>query len=277
MALRARRRETDPETSVRPVHRRRRTFQSIGDQGPGALVPRRPYRRHQQIPGHPVFRPPLSPPRDRAWGATPRLMEGADGDLRSKKDPPSRGLGMLAETMSWLQEGESCDRTNCRGRAQAVGRRTRRGARRRGEGPRRVADDVLPGTDRPICPPTRPRSSYGRANSMGSGMRQHDDVAKEMPIVPARLRASAAQQFVEVTPQIDPADGTIPAGVATVGAAPPLARHGQTQAPPGRPRRRRLRPEAHVGDRTGHGGQALSCPRREHCLAVGRHPRTSTR
>ena len=43
-----------------------------------------------------------------------------------------------------------------------------------------------------------------------------------MPIVPAWLRVSAQQQFVEVTGQIDPAAGTIPDGVATVGEAPPL-------------------------------------------------------
>ena len=62
-------------------------------------------------------------------------------------------------------------------------------------------------------------------------MRQHDDVAKEMPIVPAWLRASAAQQFVEVTRRSTPQTGRSRQVNGHRRCRTTLARHGQTQAP----------------------------------------------
>ena len=101
------------------------------------------------------------------------------------------------------------------------------------------------GTGSPYLPADPAAVELWARQLYGFGMRQHDDVAKEMPIVPAWLRASAAQQFVEVTPQIDPADGTIPAGVATVGVAPPLP----DMAKPKRPARKTAAKKAPAGKR----------------------------
>lgn len=78
------------------------------------------------------------------------------------------------------------------------------------------------GTGSPYLPADPAAVELWARQLYGFGMRLDDTAAKEMPIVPAWMRASAEQQFVEVTAQIDVADGTIPAGVATVGVAPPL-------------------------------------------------------
>lgn len=78
------------------------------------------------------------------------------------------------------------------------------------------------GTQSPYLP-ADPAAVEGWARQLyGLGVRCDKELATEMPIVPAWLRVSAQQQFVEVTGQIDPAAGTIPDGVATVGEAPPL-------------------------------------------------------
>ena len=78
------------------------------------------------------------------------------------------------------------------------------------------------GTQSPYLP-AEPAAVEGWARQLyGLGVRCDKELATEMPIVPAWLRVSAQQQFVEVTGQIDPAAGTIPEGVATVGTAPAL-------------------------------------------------------
>ena len=104
MALRARRRETDGETSFE-LHIVDAGPWLIGDQGHGHwfhgdrvgatvkfLGTRVFVRRCRQL--------------ELGWGRdTPVSWKAQMGDLRSKKDPLSRGLGLIEQTMSWLQEG----------------------------------------------------------------------------------------------------------------------------------------------------------------------------
>ncbi|HNP58433.1 hypothetical protein [Gordonia sp. UBA7599] len=104
MALRARRRETDPETAFDLSIVDAGPF-LIGDQGQGHWFHGDRIGGTNKYLGTRVF---VRRCRhlEIAWGRdTPLSWKAQMGDLRSKKDPLSRGLGMLAETMSWLQEG----------------------------------------------------------------------------------------------------------------------------------------------------------------------------
>lgn len=92
------------------------------------------------------------------------------------------------------------------------------------------------GTGSPYLPADPAAVELWARQLYGLGMRLDVEAAKEMPVVPAWMRAAAEQQFVEVTAQIDPANGTIPAGVATVGVAPPLP--DMAQPKPKRPARK---------------------------------------
>ena len=231
MALRARRRETDPETAFDLSIVDAGPF-LIGDQGPGALVPRRPYRRHQQIPGHPRVRAPLSPPRDR-MGRHPASWKAQMGDLRSKKDPLSRGLGMLAETMSWLQRRSRNPVTE-----PIVGAELGPLADEPEEvrvGVEKVRDALLmtfySGTGSPYLPADPAAVELWARQLYGFGMRQHDDVAKEMPIV---LGMAARQRRAAVRgghPADRPRRRDDPGRCGHRRCRTTLARHGQTQAP----------------------------------------------
>lgn len=104
MALRARRRETDPETSFDLSIVDAGPF-LIGDQGQGHWWHGDRIGGTNKYLGTRVF---VRRCRhlEIAWGRDTAVSWKAQmGDLRSKKDPLARGLGLLAETVTWLSEG----------------------------------------------------------------------------------------------------------------------------------------------------------------------------
>lgn len=104
MALRARRRETDPETGF-DLHIVDASPFLIGDQGQGHWFHGDRIGGTNRYLGTRVF-----VRRNRhlevGWGRdTPLSWKAEMGDLRTKKDPLSRGLALIEESMTWLSEG----------------------------------------------------------------------------------------------------------------------------------------------------------------------------